>query len=165
MNDRKGGKSFGPSTSGTANWAFACFSAIQTAMKRSCSPCTGSESRGGSWFGGRSRLAVNGRGSFAGNRSGMLELLFDNQDALIRSKQVFMRLGTKDEVDGEEKQEEEMGHAEDGNDVKGDGKSDSNNSNDNSNSNNNNTYNNSDNNNNNNNGENEKEVSMETKNE
>ena len=54
-----------------------------------------------------------GRGSFVGNRSGMLELLFDNQDALIRSKQVCMRLGTRDDVDGgveqgeEEEQEEE----------------------------------------------------------
>ena len=42
-----------------------------------------------------------GRGSFVGNRSGMLELLFDNQDALIRSKQVCMRLGTRDDVDGD----------------------------------------------------------------
>ena len=41
-----------------------------------------------------------GRGSFVGSRSGMLELLFDNQDALIRSKQVYMRLGTRDDVDG-----------------------------------------------------------------
>ena len=54
-----------------------------------------------------------GRGSFVGSRSGMLELLFDNQDALIRSKQVYMRLGTRDGVDGgveqgeEEEQEEE----------------------------------------------------------
>ena len=31
----------------------------------------------------------------------MLELLFDNQDALIRSKQVCMRLGTRDDVDGD----------------------------------------------------------------
>ena len=52
-----------------------------------------------------------GRGSFVGSRSGMLELLFDNQDALIRSKQVYMRLGTRDDVDGgvEQGEEEEEG--------------------------------------------------------
>ena len=64
-----------------------------------------------------------GRGSFVGNRSGMLELLFDNQDALIRSKQVCMRLGTRDDVDGgveeEEKEEEqEEGEKEEGEDKK-----------------------------------------------
>lgn len=48
-----------------------------------------------------------GRGSFVGSRSGMLELLFDNQDALIRSKQVYMRLGTRDDVDGGVEEEEE----------------------------------------------------------
>lgn len=59
-----------------------------------------------------------GRGSFVGSRSGMLELLFDNQDALIRSKQVYMRLGTRDDVDGgveeEEKEEQEEGEKEEG---------------------------------------------------
>ena len=55
-----------------------------------------------------------GRGSFVGSRSGMLELLFDNQDALIRSKQVYMRLGTRDDVDGgvEEEEKEEGGKGE-----------------------------------------------------
>lgn len=61
---------------------------------------------------------VMGRGSFVGSRSGMLELLFDNQDALIRSKQVYMRLGTRDDVDGgaegeeEEQQQQEGGKGE-----------------------------------------------------
>lgn len=59
-----------------------------------------------------------GRGSFVGSRSGMLELLFDNQDALIRSKQVYMRLGTRDDVDGGveegEKEEQEEGEKEEG---------------------------------------------------
>lgn len=54
-----------------------------------------------------------GRGSFVGSRSGMLELLFDNQDALIRSKQVYMRLGTRDDVDGGVEEEEEKEEGED----------------------------------------------------
>ena len=65
---------------------------------------------------------VMGRGSFVGSRSGMLELLFDNQDALIRSKQVYMRLGTRDDVDGGEEegkeQEQEEGEKEEGEDNK-----------------------------------------------
>ena len=48
----------------------------------------------------------------------MLELLFDNQDALIRSKQVYMRLGTRDDVDGGveqgEEEEQEEGEKEEG---------------------------------------------------
>lgn len=102
-----------------ARLGFACCSAIPMAMKRSCSRCIGLGNRGGSWFGGGRGGLVMGRGSFVGSRSGMLELLFDNQDALIRSKQVYMRLGTRDDVDGgveegEEEQEEEEGEKEEG---------------------------------------------------
>lgn len=102
-----------------ARLGFACCSAIPMAMKRSYSRCIGLGNRGGSWFGGGRGGLVMGRGSFVGSRSGMLELLFDNQDALIRSKQVYMRLGTRDDVDGgveeEEKEEGEDKKVEDTN--------------------------------------------------
>ena len=36
----------------------------------------------------------------------MIEMLFDNQNAMFRSKKIHVRLGVKDEVDEEEVREE-----------------------------------------------------------
>ena len=36
------------------------------------------------------------RGSYTGTESGMLEMLFDNTNALFRSKRIHLRLGMKD---------------------------------------------------------------------
>ena len=36
------------------------------------------------------------RGSYTGTESGMLEMLFDNSNALFRSKRIHLRLGVKD---------------------------------------------------------------------
>ena len=45
------------------------------------------------------------RGSYCGVEYGMVELLFDNTHAFLRSKKIHVRLGTMDEVELEEKQE------------------------------------------------------------
>ena len=44
---------------------------------------------------------ITNRGSYCGVEYGMVELLFDNTHAFLRSKKIHVRLGTKDEVEAE----------------------------------------------------------------
>ena len=51
---------------------------------------------------------ITNRGSYCGVEYGMVELLFDNTHAFLRSKKIHVRLGTKDEVEHEVEVEAEI---------------------------------------------------------
>ena len=51
----------------------------------------------------------------------MIEMLFDNQNAMFRSKKIHVRLGVKDEVEEEEEEKEEEELEEDEDEEKEDG--------------------------------------------